>query len=221
MAENMISRIQKTQNDGLLYYRSASLTQKKNDMIAFIPHFQEAQKSLARTVHKSKSLSALGQNVTFDFEEILYAIRQVSQDVESGNFYPRNAERLKIALKRAEQNCGTVWKTYVEEQIGGTKSILQSIRGIASEEHEYQEMRKAEVRLSTSDEGSQEAINAIQAYLQHFNNLIEKLQLDDEVLDFLKKMTENNAVPLSDLSQSCLEKLRNESFSGKLKIVIG
>ena len=221
MAENMLSRIQKTKNNGLLYFRSASLTQKKNDMCAFNPHFLEAQKSLERAVKKSKSLSELGQNVPFDFEEILYSLRQVNQDLESGNFNPRNAELLKIALKKAEQDCGTVWKKYVEEQIGGTRSILQSIRGVASEENDYKEMRKAEVRLSASDVGSQEAIIAIQAYLQHFNSLIEKLQLDDEVLDFLKKMTENNAVPLSDLSQSCLEKLRNESFSGKLKIVIG
>ena len=221
MAEDMISRIKKAKTNGIQYSKSSSLKQKRNDMRAFDPHFQEAKTSLTKTLSLSKSLSALGRTVPFDPEEIHQALSLVTQDLNNGNFNPWNAEKLKRAAKEVERACNTEWNGFVEEQIGSTRSILQSIRGVASEEIEYQEMRKAEAQLSRSEPGSTGAINAIHSYLQHFNRLIEELHLDDEVLDFLKKVTENNAVPLSDLSNSCLEKLRSESFSGKLKIVIG
>lgn len=221
MAGDLISRIKETKTHGIQYSKSSSLKQKRNDMRAFDPHLKEAKTSLTKTLSLSKSLSDLGRVAPFDAEEIQQALSQVTQDLNNGNFNPWNAEKLKRAVKEVERACNTEWNDFVEEQIGSTRSILQSIRGVASEEIEYQEMRKAEAQLSRSEPGSTGAINAIRSYLQHFNKLIEELHLDDEVLDFLKKVTENNAVSLSDLSNSCLEKLRSESFSGKLKIVIG
>ena len=221
MPDNLISRIWKVQANGIQYVESASLNQKKMEMRATIPQLKEAKDALNRTLNQSKSMAELGRPVPIDLEEISHGLQTVKQDLASRNFSHGNAGRLQVSIRKAKDECTNIWKAYVEEQIGGTKSILLSIKDLVSENPDFQEMTRAEKRLLHSEAGSWEGRNAIASYLRHFNSLIEKLHLDDEIIDFLKKLTDRKSVPLSEISDSCLKKLRSEAFAGKLKIIIG
>ena len=220
MPNNMISRIQAVKSYGMQYYESASLKQKKNDIEAFTPHFIEAQRCLTRTLDLMAALSNLGRTVSIDKEEIRDALSTVHTDLNKGTFNPWNAEKLKNAINKAEKDCLSNWRKYISERIDGTKSILQSIQSIASEEEEYKALKRAENRIANSKPCSEEATAAIDSYLHHFNKLIDILHLDAEVLAFLKELTDSGSVPLGKLTQTCLEKLQGESFTNKLKIII-
>ncbi len=221
MSENLISRIDAVQAYGEQYLKSSSLKQKKQDLREFTPHFTEAQRSLSRTLKLYGNLANLGRNVTCDTDEIKDALAAVSRDLEKENFNPWNAEKLKKSINKAEQDCLNEWQRFVQERTGGTKSIVQSIKSFVSEEEEYQKMRQAENRIATSKPCSTEALSAIDSYLLHFNKLVEAIRLDEEILSFLKEMTDKGSVPLSRLSCTCLEKLQKQSFTNKIKIIIG
>lgn len=220
MAENLTSRIRAAEAHGEQYFQSSSLKQKKKDIEQFMPHFNEALQCFSNTLRLKNSLSGINRNISLGDLELSENLRAVHADLDKGTFNPWNAEKLKNAIKNAEQRCIEVWKQYVQNRTGGSKIVLQSIKNVVSEETEYKELRKAEIRINTSVPCSTEALSAIDSYLEHFSKLIEQIHLDDDVLMFLKEMTESGSVPLKSLTSDTLKKLQNEKFSNMLHISI-
>ena len=220
MDKSLVKRIEIAQEHGDQYFMSASLTQKKSDINVFSPVFISAQQKLNKTLELAKSLSALQRQLRLNCKQIGESLVEIRKDLENGNFNQWNAEKLKTAVQEAENSCYAEWDRYVDERTGSTKSVVQSIKNVVAEDAEYKKMRTAQVNINKSKPGSKEAIDSIDSYLRHFNNLITAIQLDDEVLAFLKVLSENGSVSLSQLSNDCLRKLQSEAFANKLKIVI-
>jgi len=220
MDNSLIKRIEAAEAHGDQYFMSASLKQKKGDIDAFNPLFASAQQSLSSTLELAKSLAALQRKLKLNHKEISDILAVIRGELENNTFNHWNADKLKTSVKEAESSCYAEWNRYVDERTASTKSVLQSIKNIVSEDPEYIKMRNAQLRINNSKPGSKEAVEAIDSYLRHFNSLISSIQLDDEVLAFLKDLSENGSVSLNQISNDCLKKLQNETFASKLKIVI-
>ena len=68
--------------------------------------------------------------------------------------------------------------------------------------------------------GAPNAVKAIDEYIETYDNLMNKLDLKGNVLDFLKKLTSGERVSVLDMDEEVYKWLKTSGFANKILLKI-
>jgi len=137
--------------------------------------------------------------------------------VNSGDFdvvVLRTADNLGKAIG---ESLNSTWKRYVEEKIGAVKNTIDLLTNIIGDTEEVATLRTLLNTLSQERAASDRAMRCLERYLEGANRLVEDLQLNDNIREFLIRLTARNAT-LANMDQEVYEWLMENGFAHKVRI---
>jgi hypothetical protein len=127
----------------------------------------------------------------------------------------RTADNLGKAIG---ESLDRTWKRYLEEKIGAVKNTIALLTSITGDTEEVATLRALINTLSQEIPASDRAMRCLERYLAGANRLIEDLQLNDNIREFLIRLTARNAT-LANMDQEVYDWLMENGFAHKVRIL--
>lgn len=196
---------------------------------------EEAQKSSEQhniDVNFTNAINSVEQTIVHlcgvrdgsDFEETQGVSIKISEMLETcktaiGQRCVKASDTAKINNMDREihEALTTEWKTYHTNKTSSMKEILSIVRNLSSAEANS---LISDINAAASWNTSINDVIKMMKALREANELIGKLELNDVIVDFLKKMMEHRA-SLEDLTPEVLEWIGKESLKKRIKLTFG
>lgn len=118
------------------------------------------------------------------------------------------------AFIAAQDKTKKEWEKHYQALTGSTVSTLKTIKGL---DEIIINPCIAKIDAASTWDSAVTTLMDLQAALAQANKIIQNLKLDQEVIDFLGKITAGRAT-LEDLNENVLQWLRNERLLSKIKL---
>ena len=217
---SLIEKIEASIKNGEIFRKSTEIESKKTDMEAFRPIISSALSHYERAYEISSAL----QKRKINFEPLSSVGSSLAADIDkqvlNGRFSVEQARTLDKEAKRVEEQLTAEWNNYIEDKTGAAREIVNSIKSVVENTEDYKNLKTAENRLRVAKPGSDSGFQAIDNYLVYYNKLMNKMKLNDNLMEFLKKLSSKGEVSLKEMNPECLQQLQKMEFAGRMKVVI-
>lgn len=159
-----------------------------------------------------------------DFEETQEVSKKIAEMLETcktviGQRYVKAADTAKINGMNRDINGALVdeWKAYHAGKTSSIKEILSIARNLSGSEAT---LLITDINAAANWSASVNDVIRMTEALDEANELIGKLELNDAIVEFLKKMIDHRA-SLEDLTSEVLEWVEKESLKKRIKLTFG
>lgn len=218
----LIDRINEVKIAGESFKNSNILKSKKMEIEKFrIPFDEVCQKvKILETIYTAittiPNINIV--NIRVNFESIRTSLIQLKRKVKLDEYDKDHVNTLKKEIEKTNNEIIRSWKDYIVDRTSAIDSVLISLNELISDMPEKQILSSKKMLFSTSSPGNPNAVEAIESYLNTANALLSKLNLKDSVVEFIKLLTSQKVVTLTDLNSEIYEWITANGFANKIKL---
>lgn len=150
-------------------------------------------------------------------ERILEALNDSLDSIKSGLFHENRGRSLQNRTKNAKEVFASDWGEFYSELSDKRISTLMTVKGITPNRE------KTEVAIVRIKNGAainykkSDNVRLLAVGIKEADQILEALELNDEIMEFLGKVAEKRAT-ITDLSSNLLEWIMKEKLTGKFMI---
>lgn len=213
----LISRIDEVKAAGASFKNSNILKDRKKEIENFCIPFNEVREKL-NELEKIYISTKPYCNIPVELDPIRTMLIQLQEKVCNNDYEKNHVYKLKREIDKINSLIERSWKDYIAEQTSGIDAIISSLDKLIYDMPEKQILSENKVIFSTSFPGSDAARNAIQKYINTAHDLLSKLNLKDEVIEFIKILASQKNVTLRDLKPEVYNWMFENGFSDKIRL---
>lgn len=132
----------------------------------------------------------------------------------TGYVHEDSVSNCKKETSKLKQETASKWNLFYKDYVNNVKSLLMVIRGLVGSDYDiiqsYLDTAKTWNNVMSDLERLKEGIDRSHA-------MIEKLNLDDDVINFLQKVNQGRAT-FNDITEDVENWIRKESMGGRIKL---
>lgn len=154
------------------------------------------------------------EDVLSDYRDL---VENLVMKVKSDDFdvvVLRSADNLGKAIGEL---LSSTWKRYLEEKIGAVKNTIALLANIIGDTEDVATLRTLLNTLNQEIPASDRAMRCLERYLEGANRLIDDLQLNENIREFLIRLTGRNAT-LANMDREVYDWLMENGFAHKVRI---
>lgn len=216
----LIERIKEIRFQGESYQNANKLKDKCQEMEHFLPSFHDLSSQFSSIKQSYTNLQNIGLLVELDIAPTETALATLSQKVASENYERAAVGVLKRELNRITNELGLSWKQYIDERTGSIEGVLSSLGELISEMPEKTTLQQKRALFMQEAIATPKALQAIEDYITTYNSLMSKLDLSDEVMNFLKLLTSGQKVTIADLTPTVYTWIKSSEFVNRISLSI-
>lgn len=221
ITNTLIARIEEITAAGESYKNSNVYKNRKDEIEkGFLPTYREMN-SKFNSVFSSFLALSLICDVSVDFEPVKDAISRLKNKVIHDDYDRMLVTSIKKELDKIDVELIKNWKAYISDRTSSIAGVLETLDKIIADTPEKQTLDSKKSIFLNCSIGSPIAIIAINDYVTTYYSLMEKLNLKDSVLTFLKLLTSGRVVTLIYMNQEVFDWLKSSGFAGKINLGIG
>ena len=221
MATNtLINRINTIQSHGELYKNANILRDKKKEIESFLVSYEELYKKSKDIKFSYDNLSKICTDLSIDVSFIRNNLMSLQLKVEKNEFDKGAVAFLKREIDKVNNELLKSWNQYILVKTSSIDGVISSLGNLIYENGEKDKLEIQKNIFLSSMIGSPRAVKAIDEYIEVYNVLMEKLDLSDTILLFLKLLTAGKPVTLNDMSLEVYNWIKASGFAGKINIEI-
>lgn len=220
ITNTLINNINDVRISGESYKNRNILKDRKNEIENFLVPFSDVCQQFETMQRNYYSIKKTCK-VEINLSTIRTLIIQLQSKVKVNDYTKYQVRTLKIEIENINNDLIRSWGNYISEKTSPIDTVIETLGTLISDLEEKKQMQYKKYAYMKALPGSQEAINAIDDYVKLYESLMNKLQLKESVLIFIKLLTSQKPVTLSDMSDEVYDWIKTSGFAGKINIVMG
>lgn len=220
LANKLINRISYIQEAGESYNNSNILKDRKQEIENFLIPFNEVREKFNIVINAFIAMRVISPSNIVDLTSIQNHLEQLKNKVIYDEYDKALSNTIKRELDRTYNELLRLWKSYISERVSSIDSVLETLGNLISDMPEKKVLQDKRHIFSNSSIGNRMAIAAIEEYVSTYNVLMDKLNLSENILAFLKLLTSGNAVTLNDMNADVYDWIKTSGFASKINLKI-
>lgn len=216
----LITRINEVKYAGESYKNANMLRDKKKEIENFLENYNKLRERIISTTNIFKDLNENEINTDVDFSNIKNSLITLKAKIENDEYDKNIVNMSKSELERINKDLSEAWRTYILGKTSSIDGVIASLGDLISEMPERTKLSDKKLIFNGNKAGISKSIKAIDEYIMIYNELVDKLNLSEDVLRFLKLLTSAQKVTLDNLSIDIFEWLKKSGFSDKITLNI-
>lgn len=205
----------RTFKDGRIL-KSRKETIEKN----FNPSFQLLMQRFYRVLQEYQNIQRIS-TITIDFTPIKESLLRLKEQIRQNNFDKILLTEITSALKETEKTLNNEWLAHIQKETAAITDVLDTLSEMIAGTTQKATLDALKTRFTIATIASPDGLKAISDYVSLANELLDTLNLNDDVLIFLKKLTNSpNGITLDELDEDVYHWLKDNGFSSKIKLRI-
>ena len=215
----VVERIGEVRIRGDAYIEGLTVKSRKNKLAQFAKNLKPVFSQLRVIAEIEGNMSRHG--VIRPDEDLFSEYRKLVEDltakVNNDEFDLVVLSSVDRLGKAIGQSLSIRWKAYLEEQIGAAKNTVALLTNIIGNTEDIAALNTLLNTLHQEKPASDRAMRSLEGYLKGANRLVEDLQLNDNIREFLIRVTARRAT-LADMDQEVYDWLMGNGFARKVRI---
>ena len=220
VSNTLITRINEVRFAGKSYKDANILKDKKLEIESFILPYRNICDNFDIIKIGYRNLRKIGIEPQIDFLILSNNIKYLKDKVKRDEFDRILLNTIKKDVNNINSELKVCWKKYIKEQTSAIDGVLESLGELIAYIPEKILLQEQENIFSKSEIGESKAVNALTQYRNIYDSLMNKLNLSENILEFIKLLTSGNRVTLVDLTPEVFEWMKSSEFAKKITISI-
>ena len=223
ISNTLIKFIQEVRNEGESY-RDANFHKNRKEEIekVFLPSFDAMSIRFEELVTAYNNLKAIpgisGISIEIDlFKESISELKKKIVKDDYDKFYVLN---LKKSLDANYDLLAAIWREYITNKTSARSEMIITLDKLIADMPEKATLQTKKTIFTAAKIGAPNAVKAIDEYIETYDNLMNKLDLKGNVLDFLKSLTSGERVSVLDMDEEVYKWLKTSGFANKILLKI-
>ena len=220
-ANTIIARIGDITSAGESYKNSNVFKNRKDEIEkSFLPVYQTMNTKFGTVLDAYRSLLNI-RDVSVDFLPIKEMVDKLKSKVLHDDYDRIPVTSINRELDKIHTELQKNWGAYISEKTASISGVLDTLDKLITGTPEKKMLDTKRIVFSNGSIASPAAIAAINDYITIYSALMDKLDLKDSVLAFIKQLTSGSHVTLSDMNEEVYDWLKKSGFGGKINLNIG
>ena len=219
-SNTLIKRINEVRFAVKSYKNANILKDKKLEIESFITPYREICNSFDDIKIGYKNLKNINVDIEIDFLTLSNNINYLKQKVNNDEFDRILLNTIKKDINNINSELKVYWRKYIREKTSAIDGVLESLGELIDDMPEKILLQEQKNIFSKSSVGEKKAVAALVEYRNIYDTLMSKLNLSENVLEFIKSLTSSNKVTLFDLTPEVFEWIKSSEFAKKITLNI-
>lgn len=161
---------------------------------------------------------------TIEMDDVTYKIifkdiKKIRNALDSDDFDIEKLKLLKKSIDNKNYELDNIWKRKISSVVNRVDTIINTLGSLVTDRNEVVLLRMEKKVLENEFVGNAKACEALFEYPKIGKELLDSLQLDDDILNFLNKLSGGRKVTLNDMNMKIYKWLITNGFADKIKII--
>lgn len=214
----LTKRIDSVKAAGKLFKDSNMLKDRKREIENFLPSINDLYKKFNSVESAYKALKPVCQDLDVDFKMVHDSFTHLKEKIDQDNYDKVYVNNLNNYLEKIYSQLNQRWKNYISSKISSIDGVLDTLGNLIDNTPEKIQLQKNKSTINLPGIGNPNVINAIDDYISTYNKLVDKLKLEENIMDFLKLLASGKRVTFDDIDDDVYKWIREHNFSKKITI---
>lgn len=223
ITNTLIKKLQEVKSEGESY-KDANFHKNKNSEIenVFLPSFEKMAQRFDEVVLAYTNLVAIKdiKGVVIELELLSESIKALKDKVIKDDYDKLSVLNLKKTLDANYDYLLGIWRGYISDKTSSRAEMLVTLDKLIAGMPEKQALELKKAAFSSAKIGAPTAVEAIKEYIKIYDDLMNKLNLKDNVSDFLKKLASGERVSIFDMDDDVYKWIKESGFANKIVLKV-
>lgn len=219
----LIKLIQDVKNEGESY-RDANFHKNRKEEIekVFLPSFDAMSIRFEELVTAYNNLKAIPgiSGISIEIDLFKESISELKKKIVKDDYDKLYVLNLKKSLDVNYDLLAAIWREYITNKTSARSEMIITLDKLIADMPEKATLQTKKTIFTAAKIGAPNAVKAIDEYIETYDNLMNKLDLKGNVLDFLKKLTSGERVSVLDMDEEVYKWLKTSGFANKILLKI-
>ena len=223
ITNTLIKRIQDIKNEGASF-KDSNYHKNKNEEIeqVFLPSFKAMSDRFAEIISAYNNLNAIQEvsGVSIEIDLIKKSMSALKDKIIKDEYDKLSVLNLKKTLDANYDILAEIWRKYISDNTAARSEMILTLDKLIADMPEKTTLQLKKSTFISAKIGAPNAVNAIKDYIETYDRLMDKLNLKDNVLSFLKKLTSGERVSIMDMEDDVYQWIKTSDFANKILLRI-
>ena len=223
ITNTLIKRIQDIKNEGESFKDSNFHKNKKAEIEqVFLPSFKAMSDRFAEIISAYNNLNAIQEvsGVSIEIDLIKKSMSALKDKIIKDEYDKLSVLNLKKTLDANYDILAEIWRKYISDNTAARSEMILTLDKLIADMPEKTTLQLKKSTFISAKIGAPNAVNAIKDYIETYDRLMDKLNLKDHVLAFLKKLTSGERVSIMDMEDDVYQWIKTSDFANKILLRI-
>lgn len=223
ITNTLIKFIQDVKNEGESY-RDANFHKNRKEEIekVFLPSFDAMTSRFEELITAYNNLKVIPgiSGVSIEIELLMESIAALKKKIIKDDYDKLSVLTLKKSLDANFDLFADIWKDYITKKTSARSEMIVTLDKLIADMPEKAILQSKKSIFTVAKIGAPNAVKAIDEYIETYDKLMNKLDLKDNVLKFLKLLTSGERVSVMDMDDEVYKWLKTSGFANKILLKI-
>ena len=223
ISNTLIKLIQEVKSEGESYKDSNFHKNKKAEIEqVFLPSFDAMVSKFDELITAYNNLKAISEisGVSIEIDLLKESISALKKKVIKDDYDKLSVLTLKKSLDANYDLLADIWKNYIFEKTSARSEMIVTLDKLIADMPEKAVLQTKKSIFTVAKIGAPNAVKAIDEYIETYDKLMNKLDLKENVLTFLKSLTSGEKVSVMDMDDEVYKWLKTSGFANKILLKI-
>ena len=223
ISNTLIKLIQEVKSEGESYKDSNFHKNKKAEIEqVFLPFFDAMVSKFDELITAYNNLKAISEisGVSIEIDLLKESISALKKKVIKDDYDKLSVLTLKKSLDANYDLLADIWKNYIFEKTSARSEMIVTLDKLIADMPEKAVLQTKKSIFTIAKIGAPNAVKAIDEYIETYDKLMNKLDLKENVLTFLKSLTSGEKVSVMDMDDEVYKWLKTSGFANKILLKI-
>lgn len=223
ITNTLIKRIQEIKSEGESFKDSNFHKNKKEEIEkVFLPSFASMSKQFTEVVNAYTNLKGIKEisGVSIEIELLKNNLLVLKDKIINDDYDKQSVSLLSKTLKANYEVLSKKWKKYVSDKTSARDEMILTLDKLISGMPEKVTLQSKKNTFTSAKIGAPNAVAAIEDYIKTYDELMNKLNLKENVLKFLKKLAAGESVSINDMDNDVYQWIKSSDFANKIMLKI-
>ena len=219
ITNTLIKRIQEIKNEGKSFKDSNFHKNKKAEIEqVFLPSFEEMSNKFSELVIAYDNLKKIPEitGVSLEIDLIKSNLNALKDKIIQDEYDKVSVINLRRTINANYEVLSQIWSKYVYDRTSARAEMLATIDKLIADMPEKIILQQKKAVFSKPGIGAPESVKAINDYIKTYDELMSKINLKDNISDFLKKLSSGERVSVLDLDEEIYKWIKSSDFASKI-----
>lgn len=223
ITNTLIKRIQEVKSEGESF-KDSNLHKNKKEEIeqVFLPSFDAMSTRFDEVIGAYNNLIVIQEikGVSIEIELLKQSIVALKDKIIKDQYDKLSVLNLKKTLDANYTILADLWAKYINDKTSARSEMISTLDKLIAGMPEKATLQMKKTIFSSAKIGAPNAVKAIDEYIETYNSLMTKLNLKENILDFLIKLSSGAQVTISDMDSEVYEWIKKSEFANKITLII-